>query len=186
MGKWSEREIEAKGFQSYTISTEEGSNNRSHKSKGVARGTGSETTGRGAIIPKFTKLDFSRFNGQEDPLGWLSRCEHFFRHQQTSEEEKVSLTSFHLEGNAQLWFLQMEVDTPQPSRDEFKRQCHLQFGPLIRSHKLGELEKLQQSGFVTNYQEKFEQLASRASTLTQAQKIELYINDLAEYIAVEV
>lgn len=103
------------------ISTEEGSSNRSHKGKGVARGTGSETTRGGAIILKFTKLDFPPFNGQEDPLRWLSRCEHFFRHQQTPEEENVSLTSFHLEGNAQLWFLQMKVDTPQPSWDEFKR-----------------------------------------------------------------
>ncbi|KAK6248100.1 hypothetical protein QUC31_019665 [Theobroma cacao] len=167
-------------------STEKGSNNRSHKGKGVAKGTGSETTRRGAIIPKFTKLNFPRFNGQEDSLGWLCRCKHFFCHQQTPEEEKVNLASFHLEGNAQLWFLQMEVDTPQPSWDEFKRQCHLRFGPPIRSHKLGELAKLRQSGTVADYQEKFEQLASQASTLTQAQKIELYISGLAEHIAVKV
>ncbi|EOY29075.1 Uncharacterized protein TCM_030492 [Theobroma cacao] len=80
----------------------------------------------------------------------------------------------------------MEVDTPQPSWDEFKRQCHLRFGPPIRSHKLGELAKLRQSGTVPDYQENFEQLASRAGTLIQAQKIELYISSLAEYIAVEV
>jgi len=119
-------------------------------------------------------------------LGWLNRCEHFFRHQQTPEEEKVGLASFHLEGNAQLWFLQLEIDMPQPSWDEFKRQCNLCFGKPIRSQKLGELAKLCQIGSVTNYQEKFEQLISRAGTLTQSQKIELYISDLTDYIAIEV
>lgn len=51
---------------------------------------------------------------------------------------------------------------------------------------MGELAKLRQSGTKADYQEKFEQLALRAGTLTQAQKIELYISGLAEYIAVEV
>ncbi|KAH0658001.1 hypothetical protein KY289_026749 [Solanum tuberosum] len=102
------------------------------------------------------------------------------------DEEKVSLASFHLEGNAQLWFLQLETDLPEPSWDELKRYCNLRFGPPIRSQKLGELAKLHQIGSVANYQEKFEQLISRAGTLTQSQKIELYISGLVDYIAIEV
>ena len=35
---------------------------------------------------------------------------------------------------------------------------------------------------VKNYQGKFEQLILRAGTLTQSQKIELYISGLADYI----
>ena len=69
-----------------------------------------------------------------------------------------------------------------PSWDEFMRQCNLRFGPPIRSQKLGELAKLCQIGFVTNYKEKFDPLISRADTLTQSQKIELYISGLADYI----
>jgi len=38
---------------------------------------------------------------------------------------------------------------------------------------------------VADYQEKFEQLVSRAGTLTQSQKIELYISGLVDYIAIE-
>ncbi|WMV32036.1 hypothetical protein MTR67_025421 [Solanum verrucosum] len=152
----------------------------------VVEGSGSEAGGS-FIIPRYTKLDFPRFNGQEDPLGWLNICEHFFRHQQTLKEEKVGLASFHLEGNAQLWFLQLETDLPQLSWDDFKRHCNLRFGPPIRSQKLGELAKLCQIGSVADYQETFEQLISRAGTLTQSQKIELYINGgLTDYIAIEV
>ncbi|KAH0661620.1 hypothetical protein KY284_026551 [Solanum tuberosum] len=167
-------------------STDHTSQNRGWKGKsGVAEGSKSDAGGS-SFIPRYTKLDFPWFTGQGDPLGWLNRCDHFFRHQQTPDEEKVSLASFHLEGNAQLCFLQLETDLPEPSWDEFKRYCNLRFGPPIRSQKLGELAKLHQIGSVADYQEKFEQLISRAGTLTQSQKIELYISGLADYIAIEV
>ncbi|KAH0693198.1 hypothetical protein KY290_021370 [Solanum tuberosum] len=79
-----------------------------------------------------------------------------------------------------------ESDLPQLSWDDFKRHCNLRFGPPIRSQKLGELAKLRQIGSVADYQETFEQLISRAGTLTQSQKIELYISGLTDYIAIEV
>lgn len=102
-------------------STESTSHNRGWKGKAeVAERSGSETRGSSSI-PRYTKLDFPRISGQEDPFGMVDRCEHFFRHQQTAEEEKVGLASFHLEGNVQLWFLQLETNMPQPSWDEFKR-----------------------------------------------------------------
>ncbi|KAH0738993.1 hypothetical protein KY290_037698 [Solanum tuberosum] len=164
-------------------STEHISQNHGWKSKNrVAGGLGSETGGS-FIIPRHTKLDFPRFNGQEDPLGWLNRCEHFFRHQQTMEEEKVGLASFHLEGNTHLWFLQLETTLLQLSWDDFKHHCNLHFGPPIRSQKLG---KLRQIGSVADYQETFEQLILRAGTLTQSQKIKLYISGLTDYIAIKV
>ncbi|KAH0706378.1 hypothetical protein KY285_010880 [Solanum tuberosum] len=160
-------------------STDHTSQNRGWKGKSVVAEGSKSDAGGSSFIPRYTKLDFPRFTGQGDPLGWLNRCDHFFRHQQTPDEEKVSLASFHLEGNAQLWFLQLETDLPEPSLDEFKRYCNLRFGPPIKSQKLGELAKLRQIGSVSDYQEKFEQLISQAGTLTQSQKIELYISDLA-------
>ena len=49
------------------------------------------------------KLDFPRFKGKEDPTAWVCRAKQFFRFNGTQEEEKTSLASFHLEGEAQLW-----------------------------------------------------------------------------------
>ncbi|XP_058008100.1 uncharacterized protein LOC131182808 [Hevea brasiliensis] len=123
---------------------------------------------------------------EKDPLGWLSRCQLFFKHQSTLEEEKVGLASIHLEGIAQLWYLQLIQDNPEPTWTDFESQCNKRFGPPIRSNKLGELAKLKQTGSVEDYQNKFETLVSRAGTLTQLQKIQLYISGLQEYIAVEV
>jgi len=42
------------------------------------------------------KLDFPRFNGEEDPTSWVCRAEQFFRFQGTHEEDKAALASFHL------------------------------------------------------------------------------------------
>lgn len=43
----------------------------------------------GAAIPRYYKLSFPMYDGKDDPLGWLNRCEHFFRAQRTREADKV-------------------------------------------------------------------------------------------------
>lgn len=54
------------------------------------------------MVPRYTKLDFPTFNGIEDPLIWLHRCEQFFANQRTAKINKVSLAAFHMMGEAQL------------------------------------------------------------------------------------
>ena len=49
-------------------------------------------------VPRYHKLSFPTYDGKEDPLGWLNRCDRFFRSQRTPENEKVWLASFHLTG----------------------------------------------------------------------------------------
>lgn len=46
------------------------------------------------------KLRFSQYDGTEYPLGWLHKCEQFFRSQGTLEDQKVWTVSFYLEGAA--------------------------------------------------------------------------------------
>lgn len=53
--------------------------------------------GQGSV-PRFYKLNFPMFNGQEDPLPWLNRCDQFFWGQHTMEEDKVWLATFHIDG----------------------------------------------------------------------------------------
>ena len=35
------------------------------------------------------KLRFPKYDGSDDPIGWLHKCEQFFRSQRTPEDEKV-------------------------------------------------------------------------------------------------
>ncbi|KAL9674560.1 hypothetical protein QQ045_030832 [Rhodiola kirilowii] len=136
--------------------------------------------------PRFSKLEFPRHNGVRDPLSWLNRCEHFFRHQRISYSEKLSLITIHLEDDAQLCFMKLTKDQPHLTCEEFQTKCHLRFRPSIHCKKLGASAKLRQTGSVEDYQRKFEQLSARASSLTSEQEIEIFLSGLHEYIAVEV
>lgn len=59
---------------------------------------------------RYHKLSFLTFDGKEDPLGWINRCDYFFPAQRMRETDKVSLASFHLIGVAQHWFYMLEKD----------------------------------------------------------------------------
>ena len=57
--------------------------------------------------PRFQKIDFPRFDGKSDPMLFVNRCESYFHQQRIMEEEKVWMASYHLEGVAQSWYLQL-------------------------------------------------------------------------------
>jgi len=46
-----------------------------------------------------TKLDFPKYLG-DDPMVWHNRVTQYFDYQGTSEDRKVTLAAFHLEGEA--------------------------------------------------------------------------------------
>ena len=115
---------------------------QNRKGKAVAGVPCFEASSGSSVVPKYTKIDVPRFNGQDDPFGWLNCFEHVFHHQQTSKEGKVRLAFIQLKGNAQRWYVQLETGLPNLSWEKFKKQCHLCFGPPIRAHKFNELTKL--------------------------------------------
>ena len=78
----------------------------------------------GHTVPRYHKLSFPTFDGKVDPLGWLNKCEQFFRAQQTPDADRVWLASYHLSGTAQQWYITLERDAGEPAWDEFKRLCH--------------------------------------------------------------
>ena len=51
------------------------------------------------IPPLRAKIGFPRFTG-DDPTEWFKRVAQLFEFQSTPEDQKVSLASFHLEGEA--------------------------------------------------------------------------------------
>lgn len=93
--------------------------------RGNLRQGSSECQGKGRITPKISRLDFPKYDGSNDPLGWLNHCEHIFKHQKIVEEEKVELAAFHMDGDAQLGFLKLKRDKPELSWEEFKSLCNL-------------------------------------------------------------
>jgi hypothetical protein len=132
------------------------------------------------------KLDFPRFNGEEDPTSWVCRAEQFFRFQGTQEEDKAALASFHLEGEAQLWFQILLREGREIGWTEFKEGVFARFGPTQFYDPFGELTKLQQEGSIRDYQAKFESLLSKIGNLSQSQQVSCFVSGLREEIKADV
>ncbi|XP_062230337.1 uncharacterized protein LOC133928069 [Phragmites australis] len=144
------------------------------------------TEGVSGGIPKFFKLDFPTYDGKDDPLPWLNRCEMFFRVQQTEERHKVWLASFNMDGDTHHWYAHLERVRGEPPWPVFRQLCNARFGPPIRSNPLGELRLLRQTGFVNDYQCRFLALLSRADPLTETQERQLFTSGLADEIRIDV
>lgn len=136
--------------------------------------------------PRFHKLEFPKFDGKEDPLPWLNRCEQFFRGQRTPEEDKVWLASYHMLGSAQTWFHRLERDTGTPSWRYFAELVNTRFGPPIRNNALGELALCKRTGTVEDYQERFLSLLCRADPLSERQQTQLFTVGLQEPLRTDV
>lgn len=106
-------------------------------------------------VPWYHKLKFETYDGKDNPLGWLNKCEQFFLGQLTREVDKVWLASYHLTGVTQQWFLVLESDIGRPSWPDFRRYTQQRFGPAIGVNHLADLARLPFGGSVDSYMEAF-------------------------------
>jgi hypothetical protein len=74
------------------------------------------------------RLEFPTYDGKEDPLPWLNRCE-TFRGQNTPERRRVWYVAMHLTGSAQLWYYRLELTAGTPSWRRFAQLVQQRFGP---------------------------------------------------------
>ena len=120
-----------------------------------------------STAPKITKLDFPRYDGMEDPTGWICRAEQFFEFQRTEEDEKLPMTGYHLDGNVQLWFQRFKNRREGVNWEIFKYELHLRYGPSRYQNFFVDLTKLKQNGSIHDYQMEFDRLLHRAGNLSE-------------------
>ena len=136
--------------------------------------------------PRFQKMDFPKFDGKSDPLAFINRCESFFHQQRIAEEEQVWMSSYNLEGGAQLWYMQVQRDEGTPPWRRFTELLNLRFGPPPRSNPLGELMACKRTTSVIDFQERFEALLPRAGYLYEAQKVQIFTAGLQPPLSLDV
>ena len=132
------------------------------------------------------KLRFPKYDGSDDPISWLHRCEQFFRAARTEEDEKVWLASFYMEGDAQLWYYRLERNQGVPTWPRFVELVNLRFGPPTRSNPFGELISLKRTGSVVEYQNAFLQLLARCDGVSEQQQINIFTSGLRNPLQVDV
>lgn len=136
--------------------------------------------------PRYHKLNFLTYDGEDDPLPWLHRCEQFFHRQRTMEEEKVWLASYHLTGVARQWFYQLERDEGVLTWPRFADFLNMRFGPPICSNPLGELAQLRRTGSVEDHQCQFLALFCSADPLSPMQQVQLFTSGLLKPLRTDV
>ncbi|KAJ8754363.1 hypothetical protein K2173_002814 [Erythroxylum novogranatense] len=93
---------------------------------------------------KMVKLDFPRFDEKEDATSWICRAEQFFQFHCTPDEDRVGIASFHMVGDAQLWYQLLKQENPAVTWAAFKDGFYARYGPNQLIDFFGELSKLQQ------------------------------------------
>ncbi|WVZ96354.1 hypothetical protein U9M48_042006 [Paspalum notatum var. saurae] len=132
------------------------------------------------------KLEFPTYDGREDPLPWLNRCESFFRGQHNPEDRRIWYASIHMTGPAQLWYLRLELNSGEPPWRSFVRLVQNRFGPPMTDTLLGALKLLQRTTSVEDYCEKFMSLACRDAELSESQQVQLFIAGLRNPLQLDV
>ncbi|GJZ81416.1 hypothetical protein Tco_0646410 [Tanacetum coccineum] len=82
---------------------------------------------------KLTKLEFLIYHGDEDPTEWFTKVDQIFKNQGTPVTQKVSLASYHLQGEANQWWRWLrkayQVEGKEVTWDIFYEELWSRFGP---------------------------------------------------------
>ncbi|KAL4191008.1 hypothetical protein AMTRI_Chr07g78690 [Amborella trichopoda] len=118
-------------------------------------------------------------------MSWTCRVEQFFQFHQILKEEHVALASFHLEGDAQLWYQLFKQEGGEMTWQTFCDRLHARYGPTQFQDFFGEFAKLQQIGTVRDYQTQFERLLTKMGYLPPSSRGSCFISGLRNNIKVD-
>lgn len=133
----------------------------------------------GLAMPRYHKLSFPNYDGKKDLLGYLNKCEQFFRTQQTCHADRVWLMSYHLTGTTQQWYIVLERDAGVLKWEELKRLCHQRLGPP-------DMARLPFSSSVEVYLDAFQARMAHAGRLSPYQQVQLFTGGLPDHIRIDV
>nr|TKR91215.1 hypothetical protein D5086_0000225710 [Populus alba] len=137
--------------------------------------------GRQIVSSKSAKLEFPRFSG-DDPTEWFNRVNQFFEFQNTAETQKVSLASYHLEGEANQWWQWIRRNFQDEGRAiawvDFEDELWARFGPSECENFDETLSRIRQTGSLREYQREFERLGNRVRGWTQRALVGTFMGGL--------
>ena len=87
-------------------------------------------------------IDFPYYDGHDDPITWVYRAKKYFSLHEIVEYDKVTLASFYLEGDAQLWFQILKVKLVYVTWEDLKRGVFFLIGPNHFEDPFSELIRL--------------------------------------------
>ena len=161
-----------------------------HDQTGTLRTSQGESAGeRQPIPPRVAKLDFPKYSG-DDPTEWVNRVTQFFDYQETSEDQRVVLASYHLEGEANQWWQWLrrayQEDGQTVTWNTFVEEMWARFGPMECEDFDEALSRVQQTGTLRDYQKEFERLGNKVHGWTQRALVGTFMGGLKPEISEEI
>ncbi|KAF5481388.1 hypothetical protein F2P56_002043 [Juglans regia] len=151
-----------------------------------SHGGDAEGSPRGGDVQTRTiRLDFPVFHG-EDPAGWIYKVHQFFSFHNTLPQQRLRLTSFHMEGKALTWFQNLEESGQLTDWESFLKALLVHFGPNAYDDPMESLTRLRQMGSVEEYKDKFESLSNRLRGLSEPYMLSCFLSGLRDDIRLSV
>lgn len=100
------------------------------------------------------RIDFSRFSGNH-PSAWVARIQRYFDYYRTPKSQRLIVVSFHLDDDALDWFDWMNRNGLISGWTDFLGAISKRFGPSEYEDHFGKLNKLTQSGSLSEHQHQF-------------------------------
>lgn len=138
------------------------------------------------LMLRIHKLSFHTFDGKEDPLPWLNRCEQFFKGQNMPETEEVWYASYHLTGGTQWWYMHLMQYKAVMDWAYFTCCINERFVPPTQRNPLGELASLHKTDTIDDYTEHFLAHVAHTRTLDEQQQVNIYTTGLLEPLKTDV
>jgi hypothetical protein len=134
---------------------------------------------------KSIRLEFPRFDG-EDPESWCCRATQFFEFYSTPDAQRLTISSFHMEGKALVWFQELRATKCVSNWEEFVRAVQIRFGKGSYDDPMETLTKLKQVGLLEDYKTQFENLAIKVHGLPETHKLSCFLGGLKDEIRLPV
>ncbi|XP_070024853.1 uncharacterized protein [Nicotiana sylvestris] len=135
-----------------------------------------------------SRVEMPYFDGV-DPCAWLRKCERFFQHNHiTDPQQKLEEVVLHLNGKAESWFFSYHISKGVVRWSDFTTEICRRFEGASNSklNLIGKFKKVEQTGPVDEYLEKFEELKAwvliRNPTIPEEFFLEFFIEGLKEEI----
>ncbi|KAF5471083.1 hypothetical protein F2P56_011555 [Juglans regia] len=135
--------------------------------------------------PRGVRLEFPHFQGV-NPAAWLFKVNHYFEFHQTPLPQRLLMASYHMEGDALVWFQNAADGGLCRDWDTFSRSLLLRFGATAYDDPMEALTRLKQTSSVASYMAQFETLSNRLRGLSDLHKLSCFLSGLKDELRIPV
>ena len=136
-------------------------------------------------LAKSVRLEFPRFRG-DDPATWVYKANQYFNFYHTPLSERLLMASFHMDGEALVWFQDCEASGEFVAWESFVEALLIKFGSFAYEDPMEALTRLRQTSNVINYKAQFEALSNRIRDLSENHKLSCFLSGLRDEIRLPV